>query len=436
MEYIATCEVCSERFSIGEHDPLALPCGHTFCRKCLIRMISKNRANFSCPTCRRVHGDLVVGKLPVIYKLLAANTDEVEIEQMCESHGDKLTYWCQTCRTSLCGLCLFRNHPQDHEIVKKKVFLEKEKLLLKEDIQSWQGEMEVSHKAIMRKAMLEIKEFYRSQTYLLMSKRIIGELLPEIDGATTLAALSDLRTKMHSLKMVEEAASSDVCSSEESHAEGDVTLSFELEQAIGSCGSIEGVDGRRASVGWYAGKLQLSAFSEKASHSDLLFKMPSQVFLQLSIGNEYLGQVTIQPFYYLRRAQLFAAMCMGTFGVSYVGSPFRLVQNKGRPREYLSGGWYINPRDGMLTNKDLMTGLEWDGEAIGESHQGAVLGVIYGNGESGFGICSRQQVGGTFKCLFAEVVDGMDVVKAAVRHSPVSEVIITKCGLVFPDIAM
>ncbi|XP_068230789.1 E3 ubiquitin-protein ligase TRIM13-like [Palaemon carinicauda] len=434
MEYAATCEVCSERFSTGEHDPLALPCGHTFCRDCLARMINMNRKGFSCPTCRRVHSDLVLGKLPVIYKLLSVNMDEAEIEQICESHGDKLAYWCQMCQTSLCGLCLFRSHPQDHDVIKKKAFLEEEKRVLKEDIQAWQRDMEINNKAIMQKALTAIKEFYRSQTYLSRSKRIIGELLPEIDGISTVAALSDLQTKIISLKMVAEAANNDSCTQEESTAEGNVTHSLELEQVTGSCGSVENVDGRRATVEWYAGKLQLSAFSENPSHCDLLLKMPSQVFLQLSIGREYLGQVTIQPFYHLRRAQLFAAMCMGTFGVSYAGSPFRLVQNKGRPREYLSGGGYANPRDGMFTNQDLMSGLEWDGEATGESRQGAVLGVIYGNGVSGFGICSREQVGGTFKCLFGKVVNGIDVVKAAVRHHPVSEVVITKCGLVFPDI--
>ncbi|KAK7066283.1 hypothetical protein SK128_021800 [Halocaridina rubra] len=221
---------------------------------------------------------------------------------------------------------------------------------------------------------------------------------------------------------------------------------------------------------------------------------PEEVFLELSIKNEVLGIVTIRPWYHLRRAKHFTALCLGTFGVSYVGSTFTHVMNKGRAREYLVGGGYLTPKrrslsaqgmdkvqdgeflegqshsspkgesslaqgmnkdhpgyfleDGgnptpeglFLTYKDLMANLEWGDEASGEGREGVVIGaadVRKGldpeKGTSGFAICTRDPGRVTFQCPFGEVKSGLDVVKKAVLHEPLTEVTITRCGAVTQD---
>ena len=46
------CGTCFEEYTeVGENVPLCVPCGHTFCSKCLTDL--KKRGNLSCPACRR-----------------------------------------------------------------------------------------------------------------------------------------------------------------------------------------------------------------------------------------------------------------------------------------------------------------------------------------------------------------------------------------------
>lgn len=163
-----------------------------------------------------------------------------------------------------------------------------------------------------------------------------------------------------------------------------------------------------------------------------LFQLPSEVFLELSAGNRCLGRVYIQLWCHLRRAQHFQALCLGSLGPSYVGASF-VVSSQNQERETLDVQKYMLP-DGNTSNKVLMTDLEWGGRFAGPANEGTIMGSYYGVDTHGFGICTRSHLGGTFQCPFGEVSSGMEVVRAAIRHEPVSEVTITDCGLVIPEL--
>lgn len=73
MEDAVTCGVCSEFFEKGIRDPLVLPCGHTFCRSCVMNV--RRTGNFLCPICRQTHNNVDVNKLLINYSLLSLSSN-------------------------------------------------------------------------------------------------------------------------------------------------------------------------------------------------------------------------------------------------------------------------------------------------------------------------------------------------------------------------
>ncbi len=53
IEEIITCKICMERYNEAERKPLFVPCGHTFCMKCLRFIFHK--PNISCPLDKKAH---------------------------------------------------------------------------------------------------------------------------------------------------------------------------------------------------------------------------------------------------------------------------------------------------------------------------------------------------------------------------------------------
>lgn len=164
-------------------------------------------------------------------------------------------------------------------------------------------------------------------------------------------------------------------------------------------------------------------------------QVPSEVFLELAVGGSCLGRVYISLWTGLRRAQQFFALCMGTMGASYLGSTFSHVAYQGKAKETLCCKEYIT-ESGETGTKELMVDLEWGDEHSCEPRPGLLIPLSKYVDQHGFGICTKGKPGGSFDCPFGEVVAGMEVVMAAVRHHPVTEVTITHCGLVLPRLSV
>lgn len=110
------CPVCLGEF----HDPLIIPCHHSFCRSCLERWVSLypfQRNKFMCPVCkaenevpRKGVGDFPKSFIVEQMKdLLPRNSAWYP---PCESHpGEDLRFFCQTCEILICRDC----KPLDHD---------------------------------------------------------------------------------------------------------------------------------------------------------------------------------------------------------------------------------------------------------------------------------------------------------------------------------
>lgn len=163
-------------------------------------------------------------------------------------------------------------------------------------------------------------------------------------------------------------------------------------------------------------------------------QVPSEVFLEFAIGGSCLGRVYINLWSHLRRAQQFLALCMGTLGPCYAGATFSHVAYQGKAKETLCCKEYVTENGGQGT-RELMTDLEWGDEHSREPREGLLIPLSKYVDQHGFGICTRGKPGGTFHCPFGEVVEGLEVVQAAVRHHEATEVTITHCGIVMPKLS-
>ena len=128
------CAVCLEKFS----EPKLLHCHHTFCTKCLQRIINNcNSAYITCPTCRNETRipDLGIESLPTnffVNNLLAylslegEHFEKARSERKCETCGDPeladvATSKCVDCSSVMCGACV-ADHKRaratlDHRVV-------------------------------------------------------------------------------------------------------------------------------------------------------------------------------------------------------------------------------------------------------------------------------------------------------------------------------
>lgn len=84
-------------------------------------------------------------------------------------------------------------------------------------------------------------------------------------------------------------------------------------------------------------------------------------------------------------------------------------------------------------DKPIFGSLEWKGEFAKPDTAGYVAATYY-NDYTGFGICTESADDAILQAPFGRVIGGLEVVKAAFQHNPVSEVTITDSGLVLPGI--
>ncbi|XP_060950638.1 E3 ubiquitin-protein ligase TRIM65 [Limanda limanda] len=114
-----TCAICLERFRF----PVTIPCGHTFCKKCIItHWDTKSKANLGpqCPLCSKEFNTRPILKRNVSLSVLAeaANSggpscrespmrahEGVRAMQLCDRHKKPLVYYCRHDKMSVCCEC-------------------------------------------------------------------------------------------------------------------------------------------------------------------------------------------------------------------------------------------------------------------------------------------------------------------------------------------
>ncbi|XP_045619257.2 E3 ubiquitin-protein ligase TRIM69 isoform X1 [Procambarus clarkii] len=154
-------------------------------------------------------------------------------------------------------------------------------------------------------------------------------------------------------------------------------------------------------------------------------------FLDLGWAGSTRGRVTIRLTPDTPLARQFVLLCTGQRGHTFRNTKLLWVMDKGEPGEWVVGGDYeSNDGEG---GAPLLPNLQ--GQYRGSGRAGAVSSWwAPGSPTSAqFTIITRDhQDGPQWLWVFGDVVSGLDVVRAAVNHSDITEVTVVDCGVVLP----
>jgi len=199
LKQILTCLTCTEEYNKESTQPIVLPCGHTFCSKCMIEFGKK------CPTCRAGFQNCQVKKNFIVADLLeelSRNTNFKEKEK-CSSHKREIDRFCKTCSKLMCSVChcehigseeIISDENLRHEIfnIKKSIMKaeeEKEKLSIKikSFLQHKKDEIdrrEAPYKQRLERTLeLEVKKFTKEKDLLVRkAEEIAREKIALIEG--------------------------------------------------------------------------------------------------------------------------------------------------------------------------------------------------------------------------------------------------------------
>ena len=172
-----TCAICLEFYQ----EPLLLPCGHNFCKKCIQSVIENgasygglvsmgSQSSFKCPVCQKGFSsrsnpishlprnkvlenviEMYVSTAPVDIFDTGWNSDlDVKISQ-CHRHGLPMERYCRSCNLSACEKCETEHHQgkdmkHQHKIFPIKDVAAKHQVYLKYSVVSMHFPIKFSNK--------------------------------------------------------------------------------------------------------------------------------------------------------------------------------------------------------------------------------------------------------------------------------------------------
>uniref|UniRef100_A0A8C5M061 Tripartite motif containing 13 n=1 Tax=Leptobrachium leishanense TaxID=445787 RepID=A0A8C5M061_9ANUR len=202
LEEDLTCPICCCVFE----DPRALPCSHSFCRKCLEGILDGNSRNMiwrpsflKCPTCRKETAAMGVNGYQVNYVLngIIEKYNRLKVAPkmpVCRAHsGQPLNMFCTTDQKLICGFCATSLEHKSHAFSSIEDAYHQEKgsfqALLRES-ENWQCDDVLSHlktlEANKRKALHllsmdsdTVKAYFEKLQHVLEQKK--NEILSDFE---------------------------------------------------------------------------------------------------------------------------------------------------------------------------------------------------------------------------------------------------------------
>ncbi|XP_055487828.1 LOW QUALITY PROTEIN: uncharacterized protein LOC129695105 [Leucoraja erinacea] len=146
------CPICQDFFT----DPVALKCGHNFCRSCITQSWDREGRN-SCPECReestertlRVNRALV--RLSEKARTLSLNLNAKKSKLQCEEHQEELKLFCETDKKLICLNCATAGEHKSHSL-----------MLIEEAIEFYKEQVKSSFESLTEKES-EIQKMEQKQ---------------------------------------------------------------------------------------------------------------------------------------------------------------------------------------------------------------------------------------------------------------------------------
>ncbi|XP_078272057.1 zinc-binding protein A33-like [Rhinoraja longicauda] len=133
----AVCPICLDFFT----DPVALECGHYFCRSCITQSWDREARN-SCPECREQFVDRTLrvsralARLAEKARTLSLNPPRKESKLRCEEHEEELKLFCETDQKLICLICRDAREHKSHNFMPLREAVEMRKDQVKSSVQS------------------------------------------------------------------------------------------------------------------------------------------------------------------------------------------------------------------------------------------------------------------------------------------------------------
>ncbi|XP_078272363.1 zinc-binding protein A33-like [Rhinoraja longicauda] len=113
----AVCPICLDFFT----DPVALECGHYFCRSCITQSWDREGRN-SCPECREVFTDRTLRVSRALARL-AEKARKLSLNRTkgsklhCVNHQEELKLFCETDKKLICVVCAAAREHKSHSFM-------------------------------------------------------------------------------------------------------------------------------------------------------------------------------------------------------------------------------------------------------------------------------------------------------------------------------
>ncbi|MPC97245.1 peptidyl-prolyl cis-trans isomerase B-like [Portunus trituberculatus] len=155
---------------------------------------------------------------------------------------------------------------------------------------------------------------------------------------------------------------------------------------------------------------------------------PCEVFLDLAWPGSMARRVVVSVSRDTSLGRQFVLLCSGQRGACYANTRMLEVEFEGQPGEYMLGGDYQNNdgEGGDALLPDLTQGEYWTSDKAGAVRPWGYDTALGAQ----FRITTRDFHPGTgWSGVFGEVVRGLEVVKEASQHRPITEVTVVRCGV-------
>ena len=121
MESIKSCNVCYLSYDTKVYAPRSLPCGHTVCSNCLMKILNGQNLR-KCPFDNKTFypSQTSLENFPLNFVLM--DLLEQKNNNICKAHPDeKLKLMCLTDNRKICSECAINEDHKDHQVKKIKV---------------------------------------------------------------------------------------------------------------------------------------------------------------------------------------------------------------------------------------------------------------------------------------------------------------------------
>ncbi|XP_069180707.1 uncharacterized protein [Procambarus clarkii] len=458
------CSVCFNNYDDTLLRPRTLPCGHPFCSQCIDNAIKNGQ--LSCPSCRAQHTATAATQFPISYGMEAfirklkgmevvpvktvptkpnkAPTRGIskKLRSMVQEQKSSISCLITSCEEVLSQLGEYRGQLGDWKT--QHLQLQDRLYALVEQNKSAMKLLELEDTSVVD--MTTQGEEGKTQLQAMLGSLDTVNTVQEVD--TTIDTADECSMKVEDWRQKCQELFPDVNTVHTSVKVEDLRRMREPVKSLVEAGRVVAVqedqDGRRsARITLQDGQLYLHpllrqptpAHAHTIQESDVVGVLDPSctlAFLDLGWAGSTRGRVTIRLTPDTPVARQFVLLCTGQRGHTFRNTKLLGVEYKGYPGEYVVGGEYESNdgKGGAPLLPDLRGRYRQSGQA------GAVRSwwwPLEGPRSAQFAIATRdRQAGHQWPYVFGDVVSGLDVVRAAVNHSDITEVTVVDCGVVLP----